>query len=98
MRAVTDRHVVLALVNQRAHRVRHVYLFGEDDEALLRTVPQRLVVVAEREPRKDAVTVCEQQAVDGEVAANAQESVGLHVYGLGEYQFFAYTINHNVEC
>ena len=94
---VTDRHVVLALVNQRAHRVRHVYLFGEDDKALLRTVPQRLVVVAEREPRKDAVTVCEQQAVDGEVAANAQESVGLHVYGLGEYQFFANPVNHDLK-
>ena len=75
-----------------------MYLVGEDDETLLRTVPQRLVVVAEREPREDAVTVCKQQSVDGEVAANAQESVGLHVNGLREYQFFANTINHNVEC
>ena len=89
------RHLKHSLVHQRAHRVRHVYLVGKDDEALLRTIPQRLLLVAKRIPREYAVAICQQQTVDTKVAAYAQQSVGLYVDGTRKYQFFTYSVNHS---
>ena len=59
-----DAVAVLVFVDERAHGVAHVYLFGEDDEALHRTIPQNIRLVAKTVPGEDAVAVSQQQAVD----------------------------------
>ena len=52
-----DGHLIAVLVDQRAHRVGDMDFFGEDYKALHRTIPMRLVIVAETVPGEDAVAI-----------------------------------------
>ena len=47
LEVAVDGDQVLLLVDEGTHRVADVYLAGQDDEALVGTVPHRLVLVAE---------------------------------------------------
>ena len=92
---LVDGELVLLLADERPHGVRHMNLGGEDDKSPHGAAPQRLVVVAKREPGKDAVAVGQQQplAVDG--AAIGEKSVGLAQAWVGESHYVGVkTKNH----
>ena len=61
-----------------------VYLIGEDHEALHRTIPENLRLVAEAVPWEYAVAVGKQQAVYAQVSAYGKESVVLGQMRVGE--------------
>ena len=54
---LVDREAEVTLLDQLLHGVADVNLFGEDDEALQRTVPQGLFPIVEREPGKETMRV-----------------------------------------
>lgn len=52
-----------------------MYLLGENDKTLQGTIPKRLMLIAKREPREEAIGISQQQTVDGKVAANSYQTV-----------------------
>ena len=72
-----DGGCVTVLVDELLHGVTDMNLIRKDDEALQRTIPQRLFLSSEREPREVSVRVGQQQTVNGEVATHSHQSVFL---------------------
>lgn len=73
-------------VEDGAHRVRDVNLFGENHKTLHRAKPQN-GTLAEGEPRKYTMAVGENEAVDREVAAKGKTSVGITITRVGKPYF-----------
>ncbi len=66
---------VSVAVDQRAHAVTDVDLFGKDDEAVHRAEPQNLISLLESIPWKDAMAVGQHQPVYTQVATYSQQTV-----------------------
>ena len=60
----------------------------EDDEALHRTEPEYLRLVAKAIPGKDTVAVSQQQAVDTQVATYCKATVFITIMRIGEINLF----------
>ena len=83
-----DSHAVSVLPQQGAHGMTDVDFVREDDEALHRTEPENLRLVAKAIPGKDAVAVSQQQAVDAQVATYRKTSVVIAVMRIGKINLF----------
>ena len=85
---LVDAHAVSVLPQQVAHGMTDVDFIREDDEALHRTEPEYLRLVAKAIPGKDAVAVSQQQAVDAQVATYRKTSVIIAVMRIGKINLF----------
>ena len=83
-----DAHAVSVLSQQGSHGMADVDFIREDDEALHRTEPEYLRLVAKAIPGKDAVAVSQQQAVDAQVATYRKTSVFIAVMRIGKINLF----------
>ena len=85
---LVDSHAVPVLFQQGAHGMTDVDFVREDDEALHRTEPENLRLVAKTIPGKDAVTVSQQQAVDTQVATYCKATVFITIMRIGKINLF----------
>ncbi len=83
-----DAHAVSVLPQQGAHGMTDVDFVREDDEALHRTEPKYLRLVAKAIPGKDAVAVSQQQAVDTQVATYCKATVFITIMRIGKINLF----------
>ena len=96
VKVMVEGHLVLMLVDQRAHRVWHVNLVGEDHEPLHGAIPGGTRPVTEREPGEDAVTIGQQQPLFAQVATDGKQSVLLALSGVRKRDFVGKFKNHNL--
>ena len=83
-----DSYAVSVLPQQGTHGMTDVDFVREDDEALHRTEPEYLRLVAKAIPGKDAVAVSQQQAVDTQVTTYRKTSVIIAVMRIGKINLF----------
>ena len=83
---LVDGERVWVLAEELLHGVTDMDFLGKDDKALLGTVPEGLVLGAEREPGEEAVGIGQYQTVDREVATYGYQSVIFTQRGVGKPQ------------
>ena len=84
----TEEAVGHVLCHDMTQIIKDVDFVREDDEALHRTEPENLRLVAKDIPGKDAVAVSQQQAVDTQVATYRKTSVVIAVMRIGKINLF----------